>query len=290
MLWSIHAVEYTYWSTFGLRSTFRGFHPAVSRMTSWRSVALLFLITGKNLTFTFQLANTTNRKDLIKCTMKDACEKTKWDSLCAIQKSCFNGAADENSWTCRGSTSQNISFYHLMCLAAISLNENIVPEGCKYENVCGLCQQISSDRIPTTAPITVLPTTLNTTAARPPPTPGTTTVTGGKEKRTADAEEAGTWRWLIISGILNIVLLLLLVVVVLFLFLRSRTQDRIQDAPHQHQSHWFPQEDSSVLDETTRTQDTHLMTPIKMQPDCPLLSSTPADSSGNGHTSGNRSQ
>ncbi|XP_069381083.1 uncharacterized protein [Paralichthys olivaceus] len=258
-------------------------------MTSWRSVALLFLITGKNLTFTFQLANTTNRKDLIKCTMKDACEKTKWDSLCAIQKSCFNGAADENSWTCRGSTSQNISFYHLMCLAAISLNENIVPEGCKYENVCGLCQQISSDRIPTTAPITVLPTTLNTTAARPPPTPGTTAVTGGKEKRTADAEEAGTWRWLIISGILNIVLLLLLVVV-LFLFLRSRTQDRIQDAPHQHQSHWFPQEDSSVLDETTRTQDTHLMTPIKMQPDCPLLSSTPADTSGNGHTSGNRSQ
>ncbi|XP_069381082.1 uncharacterized protein [Paralichthys olivaceus] len=273
MPWSIHAVEYTYWSTFGLRSTFRGFHPAVSRMTSWRSVALLFLIvsftslsrqncanyfdmtewTGKNLTFTFQLANTTNRKDLIKCTMKDACEKTKWDSLCAIQKSCFNGAADENSWTCRGSTSQNISFYHLMCLAAISLNENIVPEGCKYENVCGLCQQISS------------------------------------EKRTADAEEAGTWRWLIISGILNIVLLLLLVVV-LFLFLRSRTQDRIQDAPHQHQSHWFPQEDSSVLDETTRTQDTHLMTPIKMQPDCPLLSSTPADTSGNGHTSGNRSQ
>ncbi|XP_053299560.1 mucin-2 isoform X8 [Pleuronectes platessa] len=194
-------------------------------MSPWRVLSSLWLIfslidpskegcsdylkldtwTGKDLIRTLPLAQNKDLIDILNCTLQlEYKNKTENDilvndTLYNVLLDCFDFQPQiEEETICKGLSSQNISFYHLMCLVAKSQGyppNGVAPEGCKYETVYELYVQVSAVAAKkTTPPITESTTatsaatvsSLNTTPAPPPttaspppppsPTPVTTTV------------------------------------------------------------------------------------------------------------------
>lgn len=266
-------------------------------MTSWRIVTCLFAFVSliasskedcfdyfkietwdvKNLGESFVLIRERDSRDLIKCTLEHACNTTNDinHTLCHVVQDCFGDSEESQTLTCDGQRSQNISFYHLMCLTAKALKYPptvLFPEGCKYKNVCELHSKIQPlDQTTTLSPATttlspattVLPSMTATETAWPltATTPGTTTVIRGQGGRGNASTLHGTGpstmkNWLIISTISNVLLPL-----VVYLYMRRKTRDQTHNGA--------PLLDGSLVDPEAQ--------PLTQQAQCDPSASPSAD-------------
>ncbi|XP_039972359.1 uncharacterized protein LOC120783418 isoform X2 [Xiphias gladius] len=221
-------------------------------MTSWRCVTCLFLFVflidlskedcfdyfnmgtweARHLTRSFPLARAKDSRDLIECTLEKVCNRT--GELCHILHGCFKNGEKTRNLTCEVESSQNVSFYHLMCLTAKALNHT--SEGCGYENVCRLHSEITSVDQTTLPPPPAAPTTLQPTITTLQETRTATTAVleskvgernASSSKINNEADAVSLKNLLIISVILNVVLPL-----AVYLWIYMRTQHRTErDGP-----------------------------------------------------------
>ncbi|XP_037647014.1 uncharacterized protein LOC119501012 isoform X1 [Sebastes umbrosus] len=236
---------------------------------------------GGNLTDTVSLVKTQYSKDTMECTLERECLRGT-ELACGLLSDCYYRDCKNKSEKCEGD-SQDIYFYHFMCLLAKTANETV--KGCEYDTVCELYSEISSTDSdqkttlpPTTTTLPPTTTTLPPTTTTLPPTtttlPPTTvtqlSVTGCTDKRFGNNEtDTLTLKMvLMMSGILNVVLPL-----AVYLYMRDqRTKDRIPwDATYESNGNPPGDQPMTELKSTPMTftngagENTHLMQPSDCQ-------------------------
>ncbi|XP_071330823.1 uncharacterized protein [Trachinotus anak] len=285
-------------------------------MTSWRNFISLFLLVflltdlskahcgeyltkegmaKSNLTVLLPLAKGNDSMTVILCTLELDCSTTKRRETCSLLNHCFG---NKNA-KCDGPSHQNISVYNLKCLIAKEMNLNTY-EGCKYENICRLYSEITSNqhdqtRSPPAATTRALPpkTTPSTTRANretaPPETSTarslTTTATVVSSIVTNPAaskqEKAliNMMSLLILSMTLNVVLPL-----AVYLCMRRRTQGQTQIYGPGIDPRAQPMTESQLnMGHGNEVETTQLM----QSTECLSVFTPAADTTGDGCTIGN---
>ncbi|XP_037647015.1 uncharacterized protein LOC119501012 isoform X2 [Sebastes umbrosus] len=186
---------------------------------------------GGNLTDTVSLVKTQYSKDTMECTLERECLRGT-ELACGLLSDCYYRDCKNKSEKCEGD-SQDIYFYHFMCLLAKTANETV--KGCEYDTVCELYSEISS----------------------------TDKRFGNNETDTLTLKMV-----LMMSGILNVVLPL-----AVYLYMRDqRTKDRIPwDATYESNGNPPGDQPMTELKSTPMTftngagENTHLMQPSDCQ-------------------------